>query len=620
MAKITELSVGDSVSWSIPKPPREPSISHGIITSINRNEEEVTIRVYVILEDGGHERSDRTVTLPASRLRVIADIGEKQVSARIERILRDKVEAHNSKNPRHRATLRMLEAVFRRGIGAYRTNPASVRGTVRSADQWALARVNAFMTGLRTGKFPRTAFDQDLLPRSHPLSSKKEYKAPYDDLSFSIPKGVKEEAQRGLDWVKEFGRGGTSVGRGTARYLLSNSMASPAKVRKIALYFPRHEIDKRAEGYRPGEDGYPSNGRIAWALWGGEAGKSWANKLKAAMDSRDEKFRSAKQLLDRREELRTLEWDYRTNRFEAEEVKQFLYDKYDELLGNWDYALAREYFKLLQRQVRAINKTLASNPPTIVGIEGLIGSTIDSNAKDWYNSLIPLYESMTIDFAYLQVETLLPDTFKEQSVFSEAEQRDISRERTRRPTQEIIREGFYPARKRGTAIPIDTLKYNRDAKAFIQNRLDTVLPDMSATMKRNLNTALRKSIDEANRLGLTGRKAEDFIRKEISGALGKKNLGRALNIARTEGTLVSNWAQDNSATATGLNLEKEWLTRRDGLVRDSHALVGGKRVGKNSSFRVGGYKMFYPGDSSQGAPAGLVCNCRCSIIYHEKRI
>ena len=89
MAKITDLSVGDSVSWSIPKPPREPSISHGIITSINRMEEEVTIRVYVILEDGGHERSDRTVTLPASRVRVIGDIGEKQVSARIERILRD---------------------------------------------------------------------------------------------------------------------------------------------------------------------------------------------------------------------------------------------------------------------------------------------------------------------------------------------------------------------------------------------------------------------------------------------------------------------------------------------------------------------------------------------------
>ena len=95
----------------------------------------------------------------------------------------------------------MLEAVFRRGVGAYRTNPGSVRGNVRSADQWALARVNAFMTALRTGKFPRSAFDTDLLPRNNPLSSKKSIKAHYDDLDFSIPAGVKEEASLGLGWV-----------------------------------------------------------------------------------------------------------------------------------------------------------------------------------------------------------------------------------------------------------------------------------------------------------------------------------------------------------------------------------------------------------------------------------
>ena len=39
----------------------------------------------------------------------------------------------------------------------------------------------------------------------------------------------------------------------------------------------------------PGEDGYPSNGRIAWALWGGNAGQSWASKLVRAMNLRDEK-------------------------------------------------------------------------------------------------------------------------------------------------------------------------------------------------------------------------------------------------------------------------------------------------------------------------------------------
>ena len=66
----------------------------------------------------------------------------------------------------------MLEAVFRRGVGAYRTNPQSVRPNVTGPDQWAYARVNAFMVALRTGRFRNKPFDTDLLPKEHPLSSK----------------------------------------------------------------------------------------------------------------------------------------------------------------------------------------------------------------------------------------------------------------------------------------------------------------------------------------------------------------------------------------------------------------------------------------------------------------
>jgi HK97 family phage portal protein len=97
----------------------------------------------------------------------------KAVSSRVRTALTNKVKDHNAKNPKHRATLRMLIAVFNRGVGAYRTNPGSVRGNVTSADQWAMARVNGFIRALRTGKFRRKPYDQDLLPSSHPLSSKK---------------------------------------------------------------------------------------------------------------------------------------------------------------------------------------------------------------------------------------------------------------------------------------------------------------------------------------------------------------------------------------------------------------------------------------------------------------
>lgn len=116
----------------------------------------------------------------------------------------------------------------------------------------------------------------------------------YAHVDFTIPKGVREEAQRGLDWRKEHGRGGTSVGVATARTLVSAARVSPAKARHIARYFPRHEVDKKGEGYSPGESGFPSNGRIAWALWGGDPGRAWSEKLVAQMDAADRKAKTMK--------------------------------------------------------------------------------------------------------------------------------------------------------------------------------------------------------------------------------------------------------------------------------------------------------------------------------------
>lgn len=88
-----------------------------------------------------------------------------------------------------------------------------------------------------------------------------------------------DEAQRGLDWRREYGRGGTEVGIARARDISNKENLSISTVRRMSNYFSRHEVDKEAEGFRPGEDGYPSNGRIAWALWGGDAGRSWANRI-----------------------------------------------------------------------------------------------------------------------------------------------------------------------------------------------------------------------------------------------------------------------------------------------------------------------------------------------------
>ena len=80
--------------------------------------------------------------------------------------------------------------------------------------------------------------------------------------------GMKEEARKGLDWRSEFGRGGTEVGIARARDIVNDADLSDSTVKRMYSFFSRHEVDKKAKGFRPGEEGYPSNGRIAWALWG----------------------------------------------------------------------------------------------------------------------------------------------------------------------------------------------------------------------------------------------------------------------------------------------------------------------------------------------------------------
>ena len=78
--------------------------------------------------------------------------------------LQNKMREHNEKHgDKGKVTMAMLEQVYNRGVGAYRTNPASVRPNVKSPEQWAMARVNNFLRTIRTGRFRSGKHDTDLL-------------------------------------------------------------------------------------------------------------------------------------------------------------------------------------------------------------------------------------------------------------------------------------------------------------------------------------------------------------------------------------------------------------------------------------------------------------------------
>jgi len=117
-------------------------------------------------------------------------------------------------------------------------------------------------------------------PAAEPAPAPTQAKAAFED-SFKPTAGMIAEAEKGLEWREKFKRGGTSIGVARARDISNGKNLSEDTVKRMHSFFSRHEVDKKGEGFQQGEDGFPSAGRIAWALWGGDAGQVWAaDKMK----------------------------------------------------------------------------------------------------------------------------------------------------------------------------------------------------------------------------------------------------------------------------------------------------------------------------------------------------
>jgi len=108
---------------------------------------------------------------------IIKNQEDFEISETTKKTLTNKMEEHNENvkdlkvdwNPK--VTVAKLEKVYKRGVGAYYTNPESVRETVKSPEQWAIARVNSFLFAMRNGKYRSGKHDTDLLPDKHPMKN-----------------------------------------------------------------------------------------------------------------------------------------------------------------------------------------------------------------------------------------------------------------------------------------------------------------------------------------------------------------------------------------------------------------------------------------------------------------
>ena len=113
-------------------------------------------------------------------------------------------------------------------------------------------------------------------------------KASLSDLNLKPTESMANNARRGLELRRKFGRGGTAVGVARARDLMNRTNLSPDTVLRMYSFFSRHEVDKQGKDFNNSER--PSNGKIAWLLWGGDSGFAWAkSKRNAIMNIRSQK-------------------------------------------------------------------------------------------------------------------------------------------------------------------------------------------------------------------------------------------------------------------------------------------------------------------------------------------
>ncbi len=130
------------------------------------------------------------------------------------------------------------------------------------------------------------ALMSDVKAIDRPNISTEEYEEDEDEMesmakadTYTPTSGMKAAASRALRWKKE-GKAtgaGTPVGWGRATDIVAGRAMSLSTVKRMYSFFSRHEVDKKGKDFNNTSN--PSNGRIMWDAWGGDAGFSWSRGI-----------------------------------------------------------------------------------------------------------------------------------------------------------------------------------------------------------------------------------------------------------------------------------------------------------------------------------------------------
>jgi len=119
---------------------------------------------------------------------------------------------------------------------------------------------------------------------------------------------------------------------------------------------------------------------------------------------------------------------------------------------------------------------------------------------------------------------------------------------------------------------------------------------------------LRAAMTEGVRAG----EGIDKIAQRVADAMNQAKSYRSVRIAQTEVIGASNRGTMEGLRAAGFE-RKEWLSSRDGRVRETHIEADGQIVALDSPFVVGAAQLDHPGDMLADAPEETI-NCRCTVV------
>ena len=488
-----------------------------------------------------------------------------------------------------------LSVVYWRGIGAYKTNPESVRPNVSSPEQWAMARVNSFLFALRNGRYRSGRHDTDLLPDGHPLSSSEKYlevvkgsvgdRNPTnfpedgDDKKISLRNSnyerfpYQEAEELKENWPEIWKAGGNILGDKQFRRLVpiakrdseAQTETEELAIRLREAWSARHENDFRLAGVVA---------QIKW-LTVGSRGLSHMRRIISEEKKRLSEKKSAP-AIDGDKEIRfAIETKSRTK---------------EEKSATWFTWLKRTYTPA-ERQIKRATEIYLSEARTRYAKRA-------ENLTEIYRR-----EEKALDFASIFGRKVEIDAIT--NIIGKAYRA------TYLLTGNDTIEDLYAMTNRSR--PLD----------FAFTNVQPAERDI-ARLARQLTKVTEQAIRRHVKKGLRdGRSTRDIAKAILDEGFPSFNEARALRIAQTETTKAINSATVNSYEAFALEesdveVLKEWISSRDDRVRETHReLDDSEPIPVREDFRVGSMTASAPANFGV-ATEDINCRCTVAPVVREK--